>query len=1052
MFTPRSTPSRLRPARVSGRFAPRRRAWISLLLAASALGGSPLGAGTMPHGALPPEVRSQAITAGGLVPGDTVPNFRLVDHTGRAQELYYEVKRKVIVLVFTEPGDPSALRTARAVRRLRDAFPTADVAVWQLSPGQRVDRTLLAAAQATYAVDDVPALHDGAQLVAMELGAATSGETFVLDAGAWTLAYRGPLTDADPANALDQPRRAYVEEAVTARLARTPVATPRVADRAGAWPLDLPAAPGIDYATQIAPIIQKRCVECHAPGGIAPRAFTSYADVSSRPGNLRQVLLEQKMPPWDADARYDSFSPNAGLTPGEAARLLAWVRAGAPRGTGPDPIASSPPPAVPGWPLGQPDAILTIPTQAIPATGQIDYRYIPVAIPQTRWLRGIVIRPGNRSVVHHALLFNGLDGLLASGGGLGGHFAGYVPGLDPRFLPAETGKRVVAGDLFVLQMHYTTTGKPETDRTQVGLYYFPTGETPKRELKTTAAGLSAFTIPPGAAEVPAESTYRVANDSLLHELNPHMHYRGKKIAYDAVYPDGRSEVLLNVPTYDFDWQREYRFAIPKRLPAGTVIRLRGAWDNSAENLSNPNPKATVRFGEQTDDEMFIGYIGLTDAPAANGVPPIWSGAQFVSGHAGLPLRARFTAEGGTGVKYRVDQLPAGLSIDPTTGVLSGTPTEAGRVRLQLVAENPAGAAMTPLDLAILPKPTAPIFLRQPQSLRGALGGSVVFASEVAADPAPTYQWYKGDSEFCFAETPTLSLTNLTWAHAGDYRLVVSNAAGAISSQRVTLSLDPPSLINLSTRSVLAPGQRLIAGLTITGNEPKRVLLRAIGPTLAAFGVTDALADPELAVYDSAGRRILANNDQGDLPAFLDLATATAASGAFALPASSRDAALAVTLPPGGYSLHVTSRDGKGGSVLAEAYEADQAGTQVINLSCRLPLSTAAPTLITGFVVGGNESRKVLVRAAGPALSAFGVTGALAQPRLSIYRSDGSLMTRVSGWSDTADVRGAVAATGAFAFAPGSADAAVVLTLPAGSYTAHVDGGTGETLVEVYRVP
>jgi hypothetical protein len=404
------------------------------------------------------------------------------------------------------------------------------------------------------------------------------------------------------------------------------------------------------------------------------------------------------------------------------------------------------------------------------------------------------------------------------------------------------------------------------------------------------------------------------------------------------------------------------------------------------------------------------------------------------------------------VKYRVDQLPAGLSIDPTTGVLSGTPTDAGRVRLQLVAENPAGAAMTPLDLAILPKPTAPIFLRQPQSLRGALGGSVVFASEVAADPAPTYQWYKGDSEFCFAETPTLSLTNLTWAHAGDYRLVVSNAAGAISSQRVTLSLDPPSLINLSTRSVLAPGQRLIAGLTITGNEPKRVLLRAIGPTLAAFGVTDPLADPELAVYDSTGRRILANNDQGDLPAFLDLATATAASGAFALPASSRDAALAVTLPPGGYSLHVTSRDGKGGSVLAEAYEADQASTQVINLSCRLPLSTAAPTLITGFVVGGNESRKVLVRAAGPALSAFGVTGALAQPRLSIYRSDGSLMTRVSGWSDTADVRSAVAATGAFAFAPGSADAAVVLTLPAGSYTAHVDGGTGETLVEVYRVP
>lgn len=378
------------------------------------------------------EVPNAPVVAGGIRPGDTVPNFRLVDHAGRGHELYYESTRSVIVLVFVDPADPDGWRRARALRRLRDQFPASTVTIWLIASGQRVDRATLAGLQSLWAIDDLPALHDGAQLVATELGAVAAGETLVLDAPTWTLAYRGPLDDVDPADPIDAPRRDYAAEAVAARLTRSAVPAAEVAFRAGARALDLPPAPSIDFATDIAPIVQRRCVSCHAPGGIAPRAFTKYQDVADRPGNLRQVLLEQRMPPWDADARYDAFSPNAALTPDEAARLFAWVRAGSPPGTGADPIAAHPPETVPDWPLGTPDATLTIPLQSLPATGKVAYRYIPVVVPQTRWLKAIVVRPGNRTVVHHALLFNGLEGLLAASGGLGGNFAGYVPGIEPR--------------------------------------------------------------------------------------------------------------------------------------------------------------------------------------------------------------------------------------------------------------------------------------------------------------------------------------------------------------------------------------------------------------------------------------------------------------------------------------------------------------------------------------------------------------------------------------------------------------------------------------------
>jgi hypothetical protein len=262
--------------------------------------------------------------------------------------------------------------------------------------------------------------------------------------------------------------------------------------------------------------------------------------------------------------------------------------------------------------LGTPDLILRIPNQSLPANGEIPYRYLLVKnpVPTNVWLRAATVRPGNREVVHHSLVFSASNAadFLQVMGGLGGFFAGYVPGSDPVEFPAGTGKLLKAGSYLVFQMHYTPNGKATTDRTEIGLYF--AAQPPQRELVTTAAFDTEFSIPPGVRdhEVVAETV--VPQNSLLYEMSPHMHYRGARMRFEALYPDGTAETLINIPGYEFAWQTLFRLAEPKRIPAGTRIRITGGFDNSADNPWNPDPLKTVLFGEQTSDEMLIGYLNL----------------------------------------------------------------------------------------------------------------------------------------------------------------------------------------------------------------------------------------------------------------------------------------------------------------------------------------------------------------------------------------------------------------------------------------------------------
>jgi len=217
------------------------------------------------------------------------------------------------------------------------------------------------------------------------------------------------------------------------------------------------------------------------------------------------------------------------------------------------------------------------------------------------------VRPGNRRVVHHVLVFAGTNSLLR---GIDGFFAGFVPGTEQSAFPEGTGKFLPKGAVLQFQMHYTTSGQVETDQTQIGLYTMTAK--PERELQTRSAFQVFFAIPPGATNYETSADYPLGTDVLLYEMAPHMHYRGAHFNFQARYPDGTTEVLLSVPKYDFDWQASYRLAQPKRLPAGTRIHCSGGFDNSNLNVYNPDPKATVTFGLQTFNEMFIGYFNFAE--------------------------------------------------------------------------------------------------------------------------------------------------------------------------------------------------------------------------------------------------------------------------------------------------------------------------------------------------------------------------------------------------------------------------------------------------------
>lgn len=549
-----------------------------------------------------------------------VGDFSLLDHNGNFHQLSRLSESRAVVLYVYGNNCSTSADAIPKLNLLQEKYESRGIEFLMLDPFPEDTRESVRQKMDS-AGNLVPVLMDRSQLVSQSLGVRSSGEVFVIDPKRMSLIYRGAIDN----RALGEQSligRNYLEEvlsavvigaSVIADVAWTKgenVAYPKMAGINGL---------GVSYINDVVPILQKRCVSCHREGGVAPWAMNSHNMVRGWSEMIRETILTMRMPPGQIDDEYlDRFVDVHFITDEEKITLVNWINAGALRDGEPDPLAA---PLAPlsDWALGEPDLIIEIPAQEIPANGVLDYRFIPVDIDieDDRWVRAYEFSVGDKSVLHHVIAYTQDEKQQKQNASLGGsrtNFGSYAPGRDHVEFDANTGILLEKGMRFMLQLHYTTVGKPIRDVTRIGLYFH--NSEPKFLLSRTAVMNGEFVIPPGVSDYPVVASARIEKDSFLYNLAPHMHYRGKRVSYSAQYPDGRVEELLSIPNFQHNWQMVYRLRDPLFLPAGTIIQAEGGFDNSASNLLNPNPSQEVTWGDQVWDEMFIVWMRVGEAASA----------------------------------------------------------------------------------------------------------------------------------------------------------------------------------------------------------------------------------------------------------------------------------------------------------------------------------------------------------------------------------------------------------------------------------------------------
>jgi len=391
------------------------------------------------------------------------------------------------------------------------------------------------------------------------------------------------------------------------------------------------AAPAPTFYKDIVPILQEKCQSCHRSGEAAPMALVTYDETRRWAGKMAAAVEMRMMPPWFADPRFGRFANDPSLSAEQIAQIVAWAKVGAPAGNLQDAPAARK--WSEGWNIPQPDVVLKMPQAVrIPARGEVEYTYeiVPTHFTQDKWVQMAEVRPSSAAHVHHAVVYiRPPDSEWLRHAPVGAPFTAsmlsdaeerrqahettsdlllvYAPGSAPDRWANGMAKFVPAGSDLVFQMHYTTNGEAANDETSAGLVFAKSP--PKQRVITLQLNNHALVIPPGAENFRVEVQGTLPNDATLLSLFPHMHLRGKRFEYNIIHDDGSVETLLQV-NYHFHWQLSYKLAEPRELKAGTKLRAVAWYDNSRNNPHNPDPEKTVTWGDQTSQEMMVGFFDV----------------------------------------------------------------------------------------------------------------------------------------------------------------------------------------------------------------------------------------------------------------------------------------------------------------------------------------------------------------------------------------------------------------------------------------------------------
>lgn len=522
---------------------------------------------------------------------------------------------KFTVIALTGTTCPVAKRYGPTLASLEKTYAAKGVQFVYVNPAESETAAEMRSAKTRLGLTGAY-VHDKTKEIAKTLEATTTTEVFLLNAQRQVI-YRGAVDDQYGLTySKAQPTNKYLARAIDSALknsapavAKTP-APGCALDLSDVQPLQKP----VTYHNRISRIIQENCLPCHRPGGVGPFTLDTISKVKDRAAMIKQVVNNKQMPPWfAADAKPSKWKNDRSLSEADKRDLLAWIDAKTPLGDAKE--APAPAKFNPDWQIGKPDEIYQLPKPiAIKADGFMEYQnvIVPLNSATERWVKAIEIIPTARQVVHHILVFVVPKGQRTGGRasenveGLNGYFAIYVPGNSSIIYPDGLAKQIPANSDLRFQIHYTPNGEATTDQSKIGFVYSATP--PKHEVRTAGVANVLINIPPGADNHKEVAAVTVPTDVEILSFLPHMHVRGKACRYDLVSPDGKRETLLDIPRYDFNWQLSYEYAQWKKLEKGQKIEFSVWFDNSDKNPANPDPTKRVRWGDQTYDEMHLGYV------------------------------------------------------------------------------------------------------------------------------------------------------------------------------------------------------------------------------------------------------------------------------------------------------------------------------------------------------------------------------------------------------------------------------------------------------------